>query len=54
MAGLTGMTRITGMTEMTRMGFQGNRQNNKEGRGFSKFVGIKSKITIAPTGHLHK
>ena len=52
MAGLTGMTRITGitgMTEMTRMGFQGNRQNNKGGgRGFSKFVGIKSKITIAP------
>ena len=54
MTRLTGKTRITGMTEMTRMGSQENRQNNKGGREFSKFVGIKSKITIAPTGHLHK
>ena len=41
MAGLTGKTRITGMTEMTRM-------------RFPKILGIKSKITMAPTGHLHK
>ena len=41
MAGLTGKTRITGMTETTRM-------------GFPKILGIKSEITMAPTGHLHK
>ena len=51
---MVGLTRITRMTEMTRMGFQEKRQNNKGGRGFSKFVGIKSKITTAPTAHLHE